>query len=150
MRKPNLCALCFLAGRPQFFVSFSHALTHTHVHQLLIYIILQVSSVTGSKVLRILKSQGKNTIEQNEQLALPSPSSFPSSPPSPCSIITTITGITHHSSTHPLAYSSSVLFTWFDSGLAPEIPEDLYFLIKKAVSMRKHLERSRKDKVRHR
>ena len=31
-------------------------------------------------------------------------------------------------------------------GLAPEIPEDLYFLIKKAVSMRKHLDRFRKDK----
>lgn len=34
------------------------------------------------------------------------------------------------------------------SGLAPEIPEDLYHLIKKAVSMRKHLEANRKDKVR--
>lgn len=31
-------------------------------------------------------------------------------------------------------------------GLAPQIPEDLYFLIKKAVTMRKHLERNRKDK----
>jgi small subunit ribosomal protein S13e len=31
-------------------------------------------------------------------------------------------------------------------GLAPEIPEDLYFLIKKAVSMRKHLDRFRKDR----
>mmetsp|Transcript_32007 Transcript_32007/g.66933 ORF Transcript_32007/g.66933 Transcript_32007/m.66933 type:complete len:152 (-) Transcript_32007:135-590(-) len=31
-------------------------------------------------------------------------------------------------------------------GLAPEIPEDLYCLIKKAVSVRKHLERNRKDK----
>merc|ERR1711988_394342 len=31
-------------------------------------------------------------------------------------------------------------------GLAPSIPEDLYFLIKKAVSVRKHLERHRKDK----
>ena len=31
-------------------------------------------------------------------------------------------------------------------GLAPEIPEDLYFLIKKAVAIRKHLERNRKDK----
>merc|ERR1712033_58636 len=30
-------------------------------------------------------------------------------------------------------------------GLAPEIPEDLYHLIKKAVAMRKHLERNRKD-----
>ena len=32
------------------------------------------------------------------------------------------------------------------NGLAPEIPEDLYHLIKKAVSVRKHLERFRKDK----
>ena len=32
------------------------------------------------------------------------------------------------------------------NGLAPEIPEDLYFLIKKAVSVRKHLERNRRDK----
>ncbi|KAG4989588.1 hypothetical protein JHK82_031909 [Glycine max] len=28
----------------------------------------------------------------------------------------------------------------------PEIPEDLYHLIKKAVSIRKHLERNKKDK----
>ncbi|KAK9447607.1 40S ribosomal protein uS15 [Limtongia smithiae] len=32
------------------------------------------------------------------------------------------------------------------NGLAPEIPEDLYQLIKKAVAVRKHLERNRKDK----
>ncbi|KAI9297275.1 hypothetical protein K502DRAFT_323361 [Neoconidiobolus thromboides FSU 785] len=32
------------------------------------------------------------------------------------------------------------------NGLAPEIPEDLYHLIKKAVVVRKHLERNRKDK----
>ena len=31
-------------------------------------------------------------------------------------------------------------------GLAPEIPEDLYILIKKAVQVRSHLERNRKDK----
>jgi small subunit ribosomal protein S13e len=31
-------------------------------------------------------------------------------------------------------------------GLAAEIPEDLYCLIKKAVTMRKHLERNRQDK----
>jgi len=30
--------------------------------------------------------------------------------------------------------------------LAPEIPEDLYFMIKKAVAQRKHLERNRADK----
>ncbi len=31
------------------------------------------------------------------------------------------------------------------NGLAPELPEDLYHLIKKAVNIRKHLERNRKD-----
>eukprot|EP00995_Heteronema_vittatum_P008064 NODE_3233_length_690_cov_3177.761310_g2298_i2.p2 GENE.NODE_3233_length_690_cov_3177.761310_g2298_i2~~NODE_3233_length_690_cov_3177.761310_g2298_i2.p2 ORF type:complete len:152 (-),score=52.07 NODE_3233_length_690_cov_3177.761310_g2298_i2:144-599(-) len=32
------------------------------------------------------------------------------------------------------------------NGLAPEIPEDLYFMIRRAVSIRKHLEKSRQDK----
>ena len=32
------------------------------------------------------------------------------------------------------------------NGIAPEIPEDLYNLIKKAVAVRKHLEKFRKDK----
>jgi len=32
------------------------------------------------------------------------------------------------------------------NGLAPEIPEDLYMLIKKAVQVRKHLEKNRQDK----
>ena len=31
-------------------------------------------------------------------------------------------------------------------GCAPQIPEDLFCLIKKAVSVRKHLEKNRKDK----
>ena len=31
-------------------------------------------------------------------------------------------------------------------GMAPELPEDCYHLIKKAVSIRKHLERNRKDR----
>jgi len=31
------------------------------------------------------------------------------------------------------------------NGMAPVLPEDLYHLIKKAVSVRKHLERNRKD-----
>merc|ERR1712184_178905 len=31
-------------------------------------------------------------------------------------------------------------------GLAPSLPEDLHHMIKKAVSMRKHLERNRKDR----
>jgi small subunit ribosomal protein S13e len=41
---------------------------------------------------------------------------------------------------------SKILRILKGQGLAPEIPEDLYYLIKKAVSMRKHLERNRKDK----
>ncbi|GET87925.1 40S ribosomal protein S13, putative [Leishmania tarentolae] len=32
------------------------------------------------------------------------------------------------------------------NGLAPEIPEDLYFLVKRATQMRKHLERHTKDR----
>ncbi|DAZ95448.1 TPA: hypothetical protein N0F65_013017 [Lagenidium giganteum] len=32
------------------------------------------------------------------------------------------------------------------NGIAPELPEDLYMLIKKAVAVRKHLERNRQDK----
>ena len=32
------------------------------------------------------------------------------------------------------------------TGCAPQIPEDLYNMIKKAVSIRKHLEKNRKDK----
>jgi ribosomal protein S15P/S13E len=40
----------------------------------------------------------------------------------------------------------SFLLTWPFAGLGPEIPEDLYHLIKKAVAVRKHLERNRKDK----
>ncbi|TYK06449.1 40S ribosomal protein S13 [Cucumis melo var. makuwa] len=44
--------------------------------------------------------------------------------------------------THPLVRVHSNQ----QPGLAPEIPEDLYHLIKKVVSIRKHLERNRKDK----
>ena len=32
------------------------------------------------------------------------------------------------------------------NGLSPDLPEDLYQLIKKAVNVRKHLEKNRKDK----
>jgi small subunit ribosomal protein S13e len=32
-------------------------------------------------------------------------------------------------------------------GLAPDLPEDLYYLIKKAVAIRKHLERNRYYRV---
>ncbi|KAG1675654.1 hypothetical protein FOA52_002363 [Chlamydomonas sp. UWO 241] len=41
---------------------------------------------------------------------------------------------------------SKILRILRSKGLAPEIPEDLYFMIKKAVSQRKHLERNRADK----
>jgi len=42
--------------------------------------------------------------------------------------------------------SSKILRIMKKIGLAPEIPEDLYCLIKKAVTMRKHLEANRKDR----
>ncbi|KAJ5072364.1 40S ribosomal protein S13 [Anaeramoeba ignava] len=42
--------------------------------------------------------------------------------------------------------SSKILRILKGNGLAPKIPEDLYHLIKKAVSIRKHLEKNRKDK----
>ena len=41
---------------------------------------------------------------------------------------------------------SKILRVLKANGLAPQIPEDLYHLIKKAVSVRKHLEKNRKDK----
>jgi len=71
--------------------------------------IAQVKSVTGSKILRILKAHGIYVL---------------------CMIM-------------PVYW---ILFFLIELGLAPEIPEDLYHLIKKAVAIRKHLERNRKDK----
>ena len=41
---------------------------------------------------------------------------------------------------------STILRILKKSGLAPEIPEDLYCLIKKAVAVRKHLEKYPQDK----
>ncbi|KAL6312293.1 hypothetical protein AAG906_017140 [Vitis piasezkii] len=41
---------------------------------------------------------------------------------------------------------SQILRVLKGHGLAPEVPENLYHLIKKAVAIRKHLERNRKDK----
>uniref|UniRef100_A0A914ZHV9 Small ribosomal subunit protein uS15 n=1 Tax=Panagrolaimus superbus TaxID=310955 RepID=A0A914ZHV9_9BILA len=41
--------------------------------------------------------------------------------------------------------SSKIVRILKAKGMAPELPEDLYHLIKKAVNVRKHLERSRKD-----
>ncbi|KAF6176872.1 hypothetical protein GIB67_026559 [Kingdonia uniflora] len=41
---------------------------------------------------------------------------------------------------------SKILRILKSHGLAPEIPEDLYHLIKQAVAIRKHLERNKKDK----
>merc|ERR1719474_1104421 len=41
---------------------------------------------------------------------------------------------------------SKILRILKTSGLAPALPEDLYHLIKKAVAIRKHLDKNRKDK----
>lgn len=42
---------------------------------------------------------------------------------------------------------SKILRIMKSMGLAPDLPEDLYYLIKKAVAIRKHLEKNRKDKA---
>ena len=44
-------------------------------------------------------------------------------------------------SVNPLSVCTLVL------GLAPDLPEDLYYLIKKAVAIRKHLEKHRKVRI---
>merc|ERR1712110_1008440 len=41
---------------------------------------------------------------------------------------------------------SKILRVLKSLGASPDLPEDLYFMIKKAVGMRKHLERNRKDR----
>jgi len=41
---------------------------------------------------------------------------------------------------------SKILRILKTNGIAPDYPEDLYCLIKKAVSIRKHLDKNRKDK----
>ncbi|KAK1143892.1 ribosomal 40S subunit protein S13 [Aspergillus melleus] len=86
--------------------------------------VAQVKTVTGNKILRILKSseprreKSKDPTHQDPVLQMP---------------------LLGH---HRLTERSSIKQT----GLAPELPEDLYHLIKKAVAVRKHLERNRKDK----
>ena len=47
----------------------------------------------------------------------------------------------------PIRYSNQSISRILKSrGLAPELPEDLHFMVKKAVSMRKHLAINRGDK----
>ena len=93
--------------------------------------IAQVKSVTGNKILRILKAHG-----------------------------TVISFLSRDAFLISFSYAYSVFGAvmnrlsfitfdfWYvvDEGLQPGIPEDLYFLIKKAVAIRKHLERNKKDK----
>lgn len=85
--------------------------------------IAQVKSVTGSKILRILKAHGNILL----------------------------ISLTHHfyGAVLNCFYGSSgfmILGNGVDVGFAPDTPEDLYRLIQKAVSIRKHLERNRRDK----
>lgn len=45
-----------------------------------------------------------------------------------------------------LVTGNKILRILKSKGLSPSLPEDLYHLIKKAVAIRKHLEKQRKDK----
>merc|ERR1712224_624559 len=41
---------------------------------------------------------------------------------------------------------TKILLILKTAGIAPEIPEDIFFLIKRAISIRKHLDSNHKDK----
>ncbi len=98
----------------------------------------QVKAVNGSSVLRILKGMV--------------------SPPFSHCLFGTVRDHSFLHLTHHLGFIVSLnldsggplhsdnQFHIVAQGLAPELPEDLYCLIKKAVSMRKHLELNRKDR----
>ena len=55
-------------------------------------------------------------------------------------------GLHHLSCERPLGAARLSPFPCLVVGLSPELPEDLYCLIKKAVSVRKHLDKFRQDK----
>jgi len=89
------------------------------------YGVPQVKSVTGNKILRILKTNGELELHITQQRQ-PEASSGTSKDIAPSSSI---------------AFADDCFI-----GLGPSIPEDMYHLVKKAVSVRKHLERNRADK----
>ena len=86
--------------------------------------VAQVRYITGNKILRILKAKGTHTmliLDSKPKKHL-------------ISCLNTL-----HVSTY---MCNGVFFLLL--GLAGNLPEDLYFLIKKAVAVRKHLEKHRK------
>lgn len=123
--------------------------------------IAQVRSVTGTKVLRILKGNGTlRTCLRVALLELRGGATLPPAPPrAPQQAAArpalargySGTGSGRGSGGAPLQWTQRIfrrrkLTRCVAPGLAPDIPEDLYHLIKKAVSVRKHLERNRKDR----
>ena len=79
----------------------------------------QVRFVTGNKILRILKSSGTSSLSYSKRDG-----------------VCWLGGL----------WSDCGWCVAFVAGLAPQIPEDLWHLVKKAVAVRKHLEVNRKDK----
>merc|ERR1712047_210926 len=73
-----------------------------------------------------------------------------SSPSSPRRVTSLLSSVflrdTHGVGKSHYLTGSKILRVLKSMGAAPELPEDLYFMIRKAVGMRKHLERNRKDK----
>ena len=47
----------------------------------------------------------------------------------------------------PFVTGNKILRILKSKGLGPDLPEDLYHLMKKVVAVQKHLERNRKDKA---
>ena len=85
--------------------------------------VAQVRSVTGKKILRVLKALGTCTLGAHSELAC---------------------RLQRCALTLVLCRCPSSFLA--QTGEQPAIPEDLYFLVKKAVAVRKHMERNRKDK----
>ncbi|KAI2817716.1 hypothetical protein CBS115989_5791 [Aspergillus niger] len=139
--------------------------------------VAQVKTVTGNKILRILKSNGYGLIDgqrydifctevkkKKENEVETYPESFSTlyrhghsqtysqsqSQQSRRSLPPTISTPHTHNMSIKLEGTRSKTSTPTRRNavgcLAPELPEDLYHLIKKAVAVRKHLERNRKDK----
>ena len=88
----------------------------------------QVRFVTGNKILRILKSNGK----------------FPLIPL--MSVLRGVVCVAGGSDWVDEVLDMGLTMMIGRAGLAPQIPEDLWHLVKKAVAVRKHLEVNRKDK----
>eukprot|EP01054_Gregarina_sp_Poly1_P006023 Gregarina_sp_Poly_1__6022@NODE_3176_length_1301_cov_168_794976_g345_i1_p1_GENE_NODE_3176_length_1301_cov_168_794976_g345_i1NODE_3176_length_1301_cov_168_794976_g345_i1_p1_ORF_typecomplete_len158_score11_85Ribosomal_S15/PF00312_22/1_9e03Ribosomal_S15/PF00312_22/4_9e18Epimerase_2/PF02350_19/0_048Myb_DNAbind_4/PF13837_6/0_17_NODE_3176_length_1301_cov_168_794976_g345_i18261299 len=111
----------------------------------------RVKSITGTLITRILRKKGKLCMNSRHRLFKIMMKKIPyTSSAAEKSMRRTDLIILNNVSLIP--NDVSLIFVFLSSrirpllGLASEIPEDLYFLMKKAVTMRKHFDKARADK----